>query len=91
MTDSSFTPRDPGVRRLVNSHLLYGAAGVVLGLIASFVAINFGPQFLKAEPVFTFVALTLVMAIGTSMIGGLLAMTAYNEQTPADARPPTDV
>lgn len=85
MSNSEFVPRDPGVQRLVRSHLWYGAAGVVLGLIASILAIQFGPQFLKAEPVFTFVALTLVVTIGTSMVGGLLAMTAYNESTTAEA------
>jgi hypothetical protein len=91
MTDSEFVPRDPGVRRLVTSHLWYGAAGIVLGLFASVIAINIGPQFLKAEPLFTFVAMTLVVTIGTSMVGGLLAMTAYNDQTPADATAPTEV
>ena len=82
---SEFVPRDPGVQRLVRSHLWYGAAGFALGLIASFLAISFGPEFLQAEPLFTIVALTLVMTIGVSMVGGLLAMTAYNESTAAEA------
>lgn len=85
MTASTNLPEDPGLRRLVRSHLWYGVAGVVLGLIASVIAISVGPQFLKAEPMFTFVSLTLVVAIGTSMIGGLLAMTAYSGPTTAKA------
>ncbi len=91
MSTSDFVPRDPGVQRLVRSHLWYGAAGLVLGLIASFLAIRFGPEFLQAEPLFTFVALTLVMTIGVSMVGGLLAMTAYNESTAAEAASVTEV
>mgnify|MGYP001815355509 CR=1 FL=1 len=90
MSSSDFVPRDPGLQRLVRSHLWYGAAGLVLGLIASILAIYFGPEYLQAEPLFTFVALTLVVTIGTSMVGGLLAMTAYNESTAAEATPATE-
>jgi uncharacterized membrane protein len=91
MRNSEFVPRDPGVQRLVRSHLWYGAAGLVLGLIASVLAIQLGPQFLQAEPLFTVVAMTLVVTIGTSMVGGLLAMTAYNESTAAEAARVTEV
>ncbi len=72
MNDTPTTPMDAGLREMVRAHLWYGAAGLVTGLIAAVIAIQFGPRFLSASPLFTTVALALVGTIAVSMLGGLM-------------------
>lgn len=73
MNDMEPTPMNAGLRGMVRAHLWYGAGGLVLGLVAALVAIQFGPQFLSASPLFTVLALALVGTIALSMLGGLMS------------------
>lgn len=76
MTDNENTFYRGGLRTMVRAHLWYGIAGVAIGLMVSLVLVTMGPEWLRASPLFSVIALSLVFGIGTSMAGGLLHLTS---------------
>ncbi|MCW8092140.1 hypothetical protein [Alteromonas sp. ASW11-130] len=40
-----------------NSHLLLGGVGLIVGLLAAFLLVNFGPALTQQNPMFTYIAL----------------------------------
>lgn len=81
MNDTSNTPMDAGLQRMIRAHLWYGSAGLVLGLAAAMASITWGADYLQASPLFTTIALALVGTIGVSMLGGLL--TYWSDPEPS--------
>lgn len=72
-----------GLRTMVRAHLLYGLAGIIIGLIAAIAMVYTGPEWMRASPLFTVIAFALVFGIGTSMAGGLLHLTSGTYAEPA--------
>ncbi|MEM1412338.1 MAG: hypothetical protein AAGH19_08255 [Pseudomonadota bacterium] len=71
MNQTTMSTMDDGLQRMIRAHIWYGAAGVILGLIAAAVAVAIGPDLLSSSPLFTYVAFGLIGGIGLSMAGGL--------------------
>lgn len=44
-------------RRMWHSHLILGFSGLVVGMIAAFLLVNFGPELTRNNPIFTYIAL----------------------------------
>jgi hypothetical protein len=83
MNDTNITPVDAGLQRMIRAHLWYGAAGLVLGLLAALASIVWGADYFRASPLATTIALAMVGFISVSMLGGLL--TFCSEPKVSDA------
>ena len=71
MSQVTYASMDHGLQRMIRAHLWFGAVGLVLGLVSAAIVIMAGPEFLRASPMFTTLALGMIGAIGLSMAGGL--------------------
>ena len=72
MSQVTYASMDDGLQRMIRAHLWFGAMGLILGLISAAIVIMAGPEFLRASPMFTTLALGMIGAIALSMAGGLL-------------------
>jgi len=85
LTSSAAAANTPhSLEGMIRAHIWYGLAGLVLGLAIATALVNMGPEFLRASPFFTYMALGLVMFIGVSMMGGLISIwnagNGYNSE-----------
>lgn len=68
-------PEDKGIARtLAKSHLILGATGLLAGLLASTLLITVGPQLARANPLFTFIPLTLIGVFLGLLLAGLISL-----------------
>lgn len=72
-----------GLRTMVQAHLWYGIAGMIIGLVTSLALVYTGPEWLRASPMFSVIALSLVFGIAGSMTGGLLNLYSGAAPQPA--------
>jgi len=66
-------PKDSGIAKtLVNSHIVFGTAGLAIGLIIAFLLIMIGPEMFKSSPLLVYFALGFVGSLlGLMLAGGI--------------------
>lgn len=61
-------------KKLWRSHLMLGTAGLLVGLLAAFVLVMFGPELTRNNPMFTFIALISPGLFIGLFVAGLLGL-----------------
>lgn len=56
------------------THALFGAIGLVTGVVLAAVSINWGPEALQASPMFTLITLTWVSTLFSLMVAGAVTL-----------------
>lgn len=84
-------PEVQGIKRtLVRSHVVLGAAGLIVGLtLASLLAV-FGPALTRSSPIMTFIALVPMATFVGLMLGGLVSLRPDHDPVIAQTRNASD-
>lgn len=68
-------PHDSGIAKtLVNSHIVFGIVGLVIGLLLALVLVMIGPDMFKSSPLMVFFALAFVGGLLGLMFAGAFAL-----------------
>tara|TARA_R110002073_G_scaffold293110_1_gene458620 strand:- start:146 stop:508 length:363 start_codon:yes stop_codon:yes gene_type:complete len=68
-------PETTGIARtLVQSHILLGVGGLVLGLLVAALLVTAGPVVTRSSPVMTFIALGFLFPVLGLLLAGLISL-----------------
>lgn len=80
-------PEVTGISRtLAKSHLVFGGAGFVLGIVLSIILTTMGPALTQASPLFTFIAVIFLSTALALLLAGLVSLRPDHDPLIAKTR-----
>ncbi|ART80113.1 hypothetical protein [Oceanisphaera avium] len=80
-------PEVTGIRRtLARSHLVFGGAGLVLGLVVALILVSVGPVLTRSSPLFTFIVFGFFFTIFGLLLAGLVSLRPDHDSMIAKTR-----